>query len=253
MKKSGSILTTTLLILVLATVFFIIRAQRHKQPELSSTKPQPVIAINKKTTVELKSATVPAQITKKQPVAEYLKEFNLPKAVKTKLLTAAKNGSVNDVWGEGQINKNELIVAGFIPARLPQTLLDSKTKNVTAGLSVADNTFADNLNSTLPDKTVVEDEQTRTLNSEALSDMGFSALMEQNYSQAEEAFSTLIRNYADTEPAPIVHLELARLISEEGRAVEAQQLVDKAILQYPSDSEFITIAQTLKNEIKINE
>ena len=251
MKKNNPVVfITAFLILVLTAAFLIIRTQNHMPAP--SGKPPAAITQNKESTVGLKSIVVPAQITAKQPVEEYFKEFTLPPALKAKLLSAIRNGVINDAWGIGQISKDELRLAGFIPARLTQPLLDTRTKNITAGFSVAIQTFVENLNNTLPAKNA-EDEQTRLLNSDALSAMGFSSLMEHNYTQAEEAFRALIRDYADTQPAPIVHLELARLVSSEGHPAEARQLVDKAVSLYSSDKEYINFAQSLKNEIKINE
>ena len=144
---------------------------------------------------------------------------------------------------------------------MSQSVVDNKTKNITEGFSVSDEAFAEDLNNCLPEEAVEkapeqaveEDEETRSLNSEALSAMAFSALMEHNYAQAEEAFSALIRDYPDTEPAPMAHLELARLMFEEGRIPEAQQLVDKAISLYGQDEEYLLIAQGLKKEIETNE
>ncbi|MGD0336364.1 MAG: tetratricopeptide repeat protein [Candidatus Omnitrophota bacterium] len=239
MKK---VLLTLLVIGLLASTFalFIIRS-RKKGPAVISSRYS--VSQIKETGVE----NHPQQST-----GSSFKEFDLPQDLKAKLSEAGKKGDVNDQWGEGKISSEELKKAGLTPEQLSYPALDNKIKDITAGYSVSDKAFSDNLNNCLSGKTV-QDEQTKTLNSEALSAMGFSALMEHNYTQAEEALTALTRDYAATKAAPMAHLELARLLSQEGRFKEAQQIVDKAVSQYGSDKEYVVTAQALKKELEANE
>lgn len=179
------------------------------------------------------------------------KEFSLPQDLQKEIAEAERNGDIMDEWSEGKISIDELKKAGLTPNQFSQPQLDKKIKNITAGFSISDRTFAQNLNDCLPDKDIGE--QFKVLNSEALSAMGFSALMENNYTQAQQAFTALTRDYTDTKAAPIAYLELARLMSQEGHFREAQDLINKAMSLYGDDKEYIVIAQALKKEMEANE
>jgi hypothetical protein len=226
----------------------------------SKNKPGAVISLNHPFSLPQKSQgakseaiiSQKAETVSQQPVEALFKEFDLPQNLQAELVEAQRSGSINNEWGEGNISIKELQKVGLTPAQLSQPELDNKVKNITAGLSISDKSFVQELNNCLPDKTI-EDEQARVLNSEALSAMGFSGLMEHNYSQAEQAFTALIHNYADTKAAPVVHLELVRLMSEENRLAEARQLLDNAASLYGDDKEYMAMAQSLKKEMEINE
>jgi len=268
-------------LLILCLISFLILAQAKKRAPVEPTALKPSIA-QPKEPLSLHEEGAAPRLAEVHPQAEQVKEeyfnrFMLPQKLRIALSEARKNGNIKVEWGEGKISKKELEEAGLFSPQLAQTGLDSKINNIAAGYSVSDKTFAENLNNCLPVKATedkqanpsnseapssadsstpekpLEDEQTRILNSDALSDMGFSALMEYNYTQAEEAFTAIIRDYADTQAAPIVHLELARLISDEGRAKEALALIDKAITQYNNDKEYVAIAESLKKAIEANE
>ena len=203
-----------------------------------------------------KTETTPTQISEthpQQPTEEYLKEFSLPQDLEAELSEASKKGDVNTEWAEGRISKEELQEAGLTITQLAESQIDNKIKNITAGYSIADKAFEEKLIACLPSSENSDSKQDKALKSEALSTIGFSALMEQKPEQAEKAFIALIRDYADTQAAPIVHLELAKLISEKGRVREAQELADKAVSRYGSDTEYAAIAQALKEEMEGNE
>lgn len=93
-------------------------------------------------------------------------------------------------------------------------------------------------------------EQKCLLKSEALSMLGFSAAAEFNYEQAKEAFRALIQHYPDAPSVPIVRLEYAYLLFEEGAIDEAREAVDEAIYQHYDDKEYVEIAEGLKDVIQ---
>jgi len=221
----------------------------------------PVITLEKKPSLTAKETqketariiiSQVAPILPEQSSKEIFKEFNLSQALMAKLSKAQETGKAKTEWGKAKISAGELYQAGLMPGQVLHADFNTKERNITAGFSVPDSTFTENLNNTLSDKTI-EDEQTRILNSNALSDIGFSALMENNYAHAEESFGALIRDYPDTQAAPVIYLELARLVAENGRVVEAEGLVDKAITQYGSDIEYLELAQSLKATMLTNE
>lgn len=74
-------------------------------------------------------------------------------------------------------------------------------------------------------------------------------MSEFNYETAEKAFNTLLERYPDSEPAPMVHLELACMMWQQGRTEEALRTVNEAILLHREDKEFTEMAQDLKQEI----
>lgn len=250
MKK---IILSLFVVGLLALVLTLFITQLRKNPAVVASLKYSTSAL--KEPQEAKSKTITSRKTEtfaQRPTEIFFKEFSLPQDLKAELSEAERNGNVSNEWGEGKISEEELQKKGLTAAQLLESMLDNKIKNIIAGYSMPDKTFTENLNNCLPDK-AIDDKQTRILNSESLSAMGFSALMKHKYTRAEEAFTALIRNYADTLAAPIAHLELARLMSGKGRFREAQQLIDKAISFYGSDKEYLTIAQALKEEIQINE
>jgi len=243
MKKITLSLFIIGLAAIILTLFF---AQAGKKIATTSSL-QPIV----------KTELTPTKITEthiqQQPTDATLKEFSLPQDLKAELSEAANKGEVKAEWGEGKISKEELQEAGLAISQVAASQIDNKIKNITAGYSVADKAFAEKLNACLPALDNSDSEEDKILKSEALSSMGFSMLMEQKPEQAEKAFTALIRDYPDTQAAPVAQLELARLISEQGRTEEAQQLVDKAVSQYSSDKEYLTTAQALKKEIEAND
>lgn len=278
-------------VLVLVLILFI--TQPRKKPDAVGSLKHSTIALEEyqkskpRTIISQKTKVVP-----QQPTEMFFKEFSLPQGLEEELSEAERNGKISDGWGEGRISKEELRETGLAPGQLLEPGLDNKIRSITAGYSLPDKALTEILKKSLPDEIKhpevqsstgmpvgkpeasrrasdevretedatgyasdesTENEQTRILNSEALAAMGFSALMEDKHEQAKEAFMALIRDYADTQAAPIVHLELARLFSEEGRFREAQELIDKAASLYDSDKEYLAIAQALNVQIQLNE
>lgn len=236
---------------LLAFILFI------KQPnkDISVVHPVKSSSLTHKEAPKEKPRIIISQVNEifpRQPTEEIIKKFDLPQELKAELSKAQEEGKVSTEWGKGMITTEELYQGRLLPAQILHSNLDIRTKNITAGFSVPDFTFAENLSNPFPEK-VVEDEQTRILNSEALSEMGFSALLENNYAHAEESFGALIRDYPDTQAAPVVYLELARIVAEKGSISEALQLVDKANAQYGNDKEYAELALGLKAAILTNE
>jgi len=244
---------------LLAVVFtsFILRLKKKPSAAVSSEYSATIISP--------KTETIPHQ----QAADMFFREFPLPQSLKAELSTAARTGNIRNEWGEAKISAEELQEAGLMPAQMAQPELENKIKNISAGYSIAEESFAENLNNCLPDKFIphlpagsntpqegagfIADEQNRILNSEALAAMGFSALMENKPARAQEAFTALIRNYPETLAAPMAHLELARLMSEEGRFSEARQLLEQFSSLYANEQEYLALAQDLKKEIEVNE
>lgn len=238
MKKL--LLTLAIIFAPALTVMFFILQQKKDTSVIVSPKSSTAIISHKTEDIS------------PQPRGVLFKEFNLPDHLRREIAEAERNGDIKDGWGEGKVSIDELEKAGLTSNQFSQVWeLDKKIKNITAGFSLPAQTFAQNLNDCLPDKETTA--QVKILNSEALSAMGFSALMENNYLQAQQAFTALINNYADTQPAPLAYLELARLIFQQGHFSEAKDLINKALFLYGEDKEYLIIAQSLKEEMEANE
>jgi len=238
-------------VLTLILVFFLMQRKKNA-PAISSNARNFISEL--KVHQEAEPRTIISHKTEaspSQPAEVLFKEFNLPQGLQREITEAQRNGEIKDEWGEGKINIDELQKAGLTTSQFSQPELDKKIKNFTAGYSVFDKDFAQKLKDCLPDKNI--DEQIKALNSEVVSAMGFSALMENNYVQAQQAFTALTRDYVDTQPAPIAYLELARLLFQQGRFKEAQELINKASSLYNDDKVYMVVAQSLQKEMAANE
>lgn len=187
------------------------------------------------------------EITK---IEEYAKEFNMPIALKEELLEAGAKGNIDTQWGENKLTEKELDEAGLSLKKIAKQKPDTKTANITAGYRVTARDFKKMVTASCLSQGVKDTEQTKELKSQALAELGFSALAEQNNEQAKQAFENFIENYPEMPQAPMINLEYALLFLEEGRRDEAWKIVDEAIHQNQNDKEFIAIADDLLEEIK---
>jgi outer membrane protein assembly factor BamD (BamD/ComL family) len=88
--------------------------------------------------------------------------------------------------------------------------------------------------------------QIATLTSDALATNGLMAMADLNYAKAQDAFSALLKYYPQSEEAPVVRLELARLMFEQNQPEAAQKLIDEAVSINAADSDYRQIAINLK-------
>lgn len=88
--------------------------------------------------------------------------------------------------------------------------------------------------------------QVAVLTSDALATNGLMAMADLNYAKAQDSFQTLLKNYPDSQEAPVVSLELARLEFEQNKPDEAKKIIDDAMTINSADSEYLQIAQGLR-------
>jgi len=163
-----------------------------------------------------------------------------------------EEGSFQEEANAEPITKDELAEAGLSASQLAQKQLNKQRQNIISGYKVSKETFAEILTAALP-KGAGLSEEVKVLQNQALVDLGFSVSEDSRFSEAEKVFQALIQRYPDAESTPIVYLEYARILSEQGRLDAAQSLISEAMDKYGSDKDFFNLAKNLKEAISDNE
>lgn len=256
------------------TVNKYLNVKRAKSIEYSKTikKKMPIIPnviLSERTSVsksqQVKSETQSLETTKisvdeLNKVKVYAEEFNLPNDLKEELLAAARNPIEGSDSGDTK-DTEEIPDKEVIFTHLIHFAENSKDNPVTAGHNLPEGISDEIIASSLPVETSRDeasqtidgdstDEKIEGLKSEALATIGFLAMTEFNYGLAKKAFSTLLKYYPDSDQAPMVRLEFARLLLEEGQINKARDIVNEAIYLYREDKEYVQIAKDLREEIK---
>ncbi|MDD5513651.1 MAG: tetratricopeptide repeat protein [Candidatus Omnitrophica bacterium] len=222
---------------LLFCVSILVQARKHKSDSISSGN--------------FSMPSKESETHQLQPAKGVLEGVLLQTKTAKELSSAQETGDVGNEWGQGKINNKELKEAGLTPGQFSLPQLDKKIKNITAGYDMPDKTFAEALENCATYKDI--DEQTKVINSEALSAMGFFALMRKDYGRTEKAFTILIRDYAGSQAASIAQLELARLLFQQGRFTEAERLISNAKAIYGQDEDYLAMVQGMYDEMELNE
>lgn len=179
-------------------------------------------------------------------------EFAIPADIRSELIEAAGNGTAEADWEESEISREDLSEARLGFSNLAGSGLERRAANVSAGYSLTEEGFAQLYEASLPTSDT-DSEEEKGLKSDALTMLGVSAALSQESEKAESALRAVIDQYPDTEAAPVARLELSRMLAEEGRVDEAQQLLTEGITLHRDDPEYVEIAESLREEIESNE
>ncbi len=98
----------------------------------------------------------------------------------------------------------------------------------------------------MPSISEEDNEQTARIKSNALAELGINAVMQTDYKKAEAIFRSYLDVYKDKEDAPMVHLELANTIKEQGRADEAWAMISEGMDTYRDNEEYVQMARELQ-------
>lgn len=263
MKKSIIIISIFILSVTSLTLLAI---QFKNKPLKQSKQVEPALiseAKPEKVNIPQKIKVISEEIDK---IEQYAKEFNMPAELKEELTQAVKKGAVDTHWGEKEISKKELDDAGLSLKKLAKQKPDSKTENITAGYIVNGVKFEKMLVACNPAKD--DSPQEKEFKKQALDELGFSALTENNQEKLKEVVNSLknayseipkesIANISETpipdmpeiQRVPMIDLEYAFQLLEEGRKDEALKIIDEAISQNQGDKEFVEVAEALRDNI----
>lgn len=259
MKKVIILFSIALIILILGLVVIQTRRNSLSVKYSEESQPPPILETAASPDRQTKKAVILS--TKTKPdfsqelalVQDWAEEFNLPAELTQELSEAVREGNIDSEWAREQISEEELRQTGLTAGQIAQSTLDSQGTNIVAGFKTSDKTLEEMFKACLPAEDASDDEQTRILKSEALATVGFSAMKEYKYDQAEKAFKSLIRYYGNSEVTSMVRLEYGRLLFEQGRAAEAKEVIDEAIVQNRDDQEYVAIAEGLREKIEGDE
>ena len=182
----------------------------------------------------------------------YAKEFKLPEEISEEFLNIVEESEAAGPGNSSAITDEELNEAGISLAQIAETLVGEEMENITSGYDVDDQNFDEMVSACLPTG-INETSDSTALKSQALAIMGFSAIAEYRYEQAEKAFTNLIQSYPDEEPTQMARLEYSNLLLEQDRTDEAKQVLDEAITINSSDNEYVSMANSLDQKIERNE
>jgi len=182
----------------------------------------------------------------------YAKEFNLPEDIREEFLDIIGEGEATSVQNDSAATDEELNEAGISSAQIAETLVGEEMENITSGYDVDDQNFDEMVSACLPTG-INEASDSAALKSQALATMGFSAIAEYRYEQAEKAFTNLIQSYPDEEPTQMARLEYSNLLAEQGRTNEAKQVLNEATTINSSDNEYVSMANSLNQKIERSE
>lgn len=215
------------------------------------------------------------EIKKPQDTLKYVIEnFDLPREIKEDLIFAQieeENSVALEPVGIAEVKA--------VVDQTRKTIISGRLQNCAAGYYLPDKKFQEILVSALPEpaitdntdttpqqenianptepdasqSTQAQDNQVRILTSDALATLGLIAMSRLEYSQAQEAFQSLISYYPNAQETPIARLELARLMYEQNRWDEARKIVDEALVYYAEDNEYKEIALALNAAYLRNE
>jgi len=206
-----------------------------------SSDSQPVLALEQNKKITLPSNKVEAT-SGFEEISGYMDEFDVPETLKNNLLDSAQKQTLSDDWADEKEVDEQLSEVELSLEQVAGSNLDSRSKNLTEGFSASDKAFNEMYEAALP-LGENENSQTRELKSQALADLGFSAVSRLNHEQAEKVFTAVLAYYPETQSAPITQLEYAQLLLETDRPQEAIIQIDEAIDKHSRDAEFIKIAQ----------
>ncbi|MCQ9205400.1 MAG: tetratricopeptide repeat protein [Omnitrophica bacterium] len=251
-----SVVLFILLMVVIAKVishFLVYEPQNQSQfSELKyhqkSSDSQPVLILEQNKKITLSSNKVKGA-SGFEEISNYMDEFDMPGTLKNNLLDSAQKQTLSDDWADEKEVDEQLSEVELSLEQVAGSNLDSRSKNLTEGFSASDKAFNEMYEAALP-LGGNENSQTRELKSQALADLGFSAVSQLNHEQAEKAFTAVLAHYPETQSAPIIQLEYAQLLFETERPQEAIIQIDEAIDKHSRDAEFIKIAQELKDAIE---
>lgn len=201
------------------------------------------------------SAPKPIKISSEEinKIEQYAKEFNIPAELKEELMEAVIKGTVDTQWGKDEISKKEIDDAGLSLKKIAKQKSDSKTENLAAGYRVSGASFNKMLAACLSAKD--DNEQTKDLKNQALAMLKFSELAKGNYPDIPETPvpdipETQISDIPEMPRMPMIDLEHALSLIDEGRIDEALKIIDEDISQNQDDREFVEIAEALRENIK---
>jgi len=261
----NSVFYSIALILSLITGLFI-----FKLANIDKTVFTPVMHENDMPAVEVSheatSEAEPFKAVEKKPLMnkpvsesevtarEYAKKFNIPKDIEEELIEIIREGKEAAVLpdrriADKKITKSPPNTDAYLLFGLEKPLLSKRMKNMVSGYSTKTEDFDKMVSACLPE-IAYGDSDTATLKAHALSNMGFSALMEDRYEDAEKAFVVLIDNYPYEEVTQITRLEYSRLLLEQGRINEAEQAVNEAMALNSGNKEYTLMANSLKDRIE---
>jgi len=250
-------------VLILVLIFTAIRTRKpapsgtaRQEGILKSPASGKVISVSGSTAGVKKTETAVSRPEEEEAAASgllaELKGFGLPQELEAEIRAAAEEGDLEREWAYGPVAKEEIEEAGLAPSQIAKLSLDKKSQNMLAGYRVSGPDFDKMFKASLP-AAGAESNQAQDLKAQVLASIGFSALEEFRLDKAEKAFESLIRNYPESESAPAVSLEYARLLSEQGRDSEARAVISDAVSRYGADEEFAALARGLEAAINDHE
>lgn len=255
-----------ILILSLITGLFIFKLANMDKTGLTPVAREDsvsVISISSKTvseaepfkTVKEEEPLINKPVSEAEAAARaYAERFDIPKDAEEELIGIIRQGREVAVWPESRMADEEfpksLDGADMrLPAGLEKPPISEKMKNMVSGYDTEAKDFDKMVSACLPERTY-GDSEAATLKARALSNMGFSALMEKKYEDAEKAFAILTDNYPYEEPTQISRLEYSRLLLRQGRVGEAEQILDEAMALNSDNEEYMLMANSLKEKIE---
>jgi tetratricopeptide (TPR) repeat protein len=259
---------TAVVIFILALV--IMQGKRNKvcvretAPALRSVVPE---VRPKETAIQvIETVGLSIEGTDEKEIKEYIKEFGISEKMEQELLVAVRDGNLEEEKETQELTEEDV-------RKLKTIVRHLGASSISAGYKVSDKTLDEIIKGPLEEEPDVppEDPEPKDpqpdpvpgpskkpdglcrYSSETLAMLGFSAMAALNYEEAEDLFRALLYCYPDSQEAPMVRLELARLLFEQGRINDAQQEVDEAIKRHDDDRKYVQMAEELRMVIEGDE
>lgn len=240
----GLILSVLVLVLIFSTINKGLKTTSFVQPTHSQL---PYIEDKRAKFQELSSQTEDFKEDTSELMA-YLEEFKLPGRLKKEIQEASQESDIDRDSSESPVSKEELEEAGLALSQIAQSKIGKENQNIIAGYKVSNEAFDKIFKAALPEEGF-ESKQAQSLGAQALVNLGFSALEQFDFEEAEQAFEAVIEHYPQAESVAISYLEYARLLFEQGRLNEAKAVITEAINKYSDDQEFVSLAKQLEQTI----
>jgi len=176
------------------------------------------------------------QADEKQRFEDYVQRFAIPTNFSDSVRRAIDKGSVKRELAKEPIQDGQAVLAARAGGK----------QALTASLYVDRRNALSLMAATIPTALTKETEQTLNLKSEALSAVGFSALVSGDNALAEKAFTQFLKNFEASDMSPIIRLELVNVLRLQGKKDEAWRALDEVERRMRGDQEYQKLSDGLK-------